>query len=144
MRPQITKFSTALLNRLTMISALILMAITLNGCGKALSMNMADKGPVPSNIAKLFAREFQQRFSAGEWRYQNVQNANGLLQVHIQIPDKLDLDDDKAQAYIRAVICPDKRKTELWSQIGQYDLAVNLYTSLKSTGINETCVNPLT
>ncbi|NTS75252.1 hypothetical protein HR060_00115 [Catenovulum sp. SM1970] len=122
------------------LSVLIISFFTLIGCNQTIEVNLK---PVPKETVDIVHKNFQQRFLYGEWRYQGTETEPGKVLALIQIPEKLSLSEEQTSAYIQQVICPKRTDTDVWQQLNQVSLAVNLYITTQASGFTSQCPNPL-
>lgn len=134
-----------LVNTMSLLGAVVL---GLTACNKVLSMDIvryADKATylVDEKALKTVDRTFYGAFRLGEWRYKGV-NANiGEVNVYIQIPQALNMNDDVQERYLQQVICPRGDNLEMWHQLRQVDLNIHIYTHSKNRSVSAVCLNPL-
>ena len=104
----------------------------------------ADKSAltVSENTLKTVNRAFYASFTAGDWYYQGAKVSNGTVNAYIQIPQKLDMDTELQEKYLREAICPKADKVELWNTLQHIGLEVHIYTFSKMQSVSARCDNP--
>ena len=93
---------------------------------------------VPESTLYFVQRRLRVQFMAGDWRYGGIEQSDGIVKAYIQIPQKLDLDADQHNQYIRQSLCPGGID-EIWTQLSPKQLEIHLYTRMKSQSVFALC-----
>ncbi|MCV2883855.1 hypothetical protein OE749_04010 [Aestuariibacter sp. AA17] len=123
----------------------LMLPLSLSGCMNGFEIqSFADTSSlrVSEDTVSYVNRIFYADFKYGDWRYQGASARAGEIKAYIQIPDKLDLDEDVQQKYVTDVICPKHDRQELWQKLKHINLSVHLYTRTKTDSVSATCQSP--
>lgn len=90
---------------------------------------------VHREIDILIARQF----TTGDWRFAGSElSKNEIVQVYIQIPQKLEMDKSHQQRYIQQMLCPAKN-SGVWQLIEPSQIQFNLFTTIKRLSVSASC-----
>lgn len=95
-------------------------------------------GGVPQTTIQYVAQRLRVRFMAGDWRYGGIGQSGGIVQVYIQIPNKLDFNPSQQAGYIRDSLCP-VATDGIWSKLSPRQLEIHLFTETKSNSVFAAC-----
>lgn len=125
---------------------LLCASMSLTGCIQSKSVAatlFSDTPPISEQALKLVNHNFHATFIGGDWYYQGAQAVNGSINAYIQIPAKLNMNEQAQKRYLQQAICPAATKMNLWKELQNVPLSVHIYTMHKKFSVYAECQNPL-
>jgi len=99
---------------------------------------MMPNSSINASVVKSVAQEMQRQFMVGEWRFTGVELDGAMLQVYLQTPTNLQLDEEYHHKYIRQSVCP-RSNHQLWQQLQPDQVTINLYSSIRNNATATVC-----
>ncbi|BBN83936.1 hypothetical protein PA25_39210 [Pseudoalteromonas sp. A25] len=94
-----------------------------------------------SEQKRRITRHFSKQFIIGSWEFYDTKFTKSDIEVMIKIPTQLSMSQLHASKYIRTALCPPTNH-KVWSDVGLYNLHINLFTDSPRKGKAVMCNNP--
>ncbi|MCY7295167.1 hypothetical protein [Alteromonas sp. a30] len=123
----------------------LIASTTLTGCIQGVAAERfayKDVNPVSESAIKAVNTKFYSNFSMGGWYYKGAKAINGTINAYIQIPSRLDMNQQDQKNYLRQSICPSAATADFWRALDGIPLSVHIYTFNKKFTVYAHCENP--
>jgi hypothetical protein len=131
-------FALAIFASLCLLLGGVLFAFVAKPTYQVAQMSSFSVEPVSRAVMLQVEKQVRAKFLAGEWRFADIDQQNGIVQVYIQIPQQLAFSGDVYDNYVRQSVCP-APSDSIWQKIPTNQLSINLYSALKSQSVTTLC-----
>lgn len=121
---------------------LSLCLILVCGGGFLVACEQSDAGFPPHQLLRDVDKILAPNYVRGEWRYRGARAGAQAVIIYIQIPERLDMDDQQHKNYLRQAVCPNVNDKNIWAILGNYQLYIRTFNYVERNYTEAHCINP--